>query len=200
VKTKLITKLALAAMLATPMLASAESQLVNGAGSASARLNFSVVIPRVLFLGVGTMTTSPQRLTNAAIDSVSFIYSTPTNVGTGAAPDSITVNGVVAAATLGVAVYGNNGQISLSVTNPTNLVGAIAGNTDVIPFTSITATSSDAANLPAPQFGGAAVAPALMGASRITNRAANWTYAYANTANVSADTYSGQATYTATMP
>lgn len=192
-KTKLITKVALAAMLATPLLAQAESTLVNGAGNATARLNFSVVIPRVLFLGVGTMSTTP-RATNGTVDTVTFTYSNPANIGTGAAPDS-TTNG-----TLGVAVFGNNGQITLSVANPTNLVGALPGNTDVIPFTQIS-VASDATTLAAPAFGGTAVQPALNApASRITNRTANWTFTYANTAAVSADTYTGQATYTAAMP
>jgi hypothetical protein len=34
----------------------------------------------------------------------------------------------------------------------------------------------------------------------VTNRTANWTYAYANTANAAAGTYEGTITYTATMP
>jgi hypothetical protein len=190
-KKHLLSKIAIALAMVAPLAAQAESTLVNGAGNASARVNFSVVISRVLFLGVGTMTTTPARATNASIDAVTFTYTNPTNVGTGAAPDT-TTNG-----TLAVALFGNNGQVTLSVTNPTNLVGAV-GNTDVIPFTSI-GVASDAATLPAPSFGGAAVLPTL-NSGRITNRTANWTFTYGNTASVRPDTYTGQATYTAAMP
>jgi hypothetical protein len=200
-KTKILAKVALAAALVAPVMVQAESNLISstpqagattGTGSASARVNFSVVISRVLFLGVGTMSTSP-RANNTAIDTVTFAYSNPANIGTGAAPDT-TTNG-----TLAVALFGNNGQVTLSVTTgAVNLVGAIAGNTDVVPFTSI-GVSSDAATLPAPTFGGAAVQPTL-NAGRITNRTANWTYTYANTAALRPDSYTGQATYTAAMP
>jgi hypothetical protein len=169
----------------------AESTLTAGAGDASARLNFSVVIPRILFLGVGTMTTTPARATNATVDTVAFTYTNPALVGTGAAPNT-TTNGTVA-----VSLFGNNGQVTLSVTNPANLLGS-AGNTVTIPFTSITAATS-AATLPVPAFGGTSVQPTLSG-GRITNRTANWTYTYANTVSAPADTYSGQVTYTAAMP
>ena len=54
-KKALLLKTAAALALATPMVSMAESQLAaQGANStASARLNIRVVIPRVLFLGVG---------------------------------------------------------------------------------------------------------------------------------------------------
>jgi hypothetical protein len=193
-RAKNVTPCACAAALLALLLvqpAHAESTLVSGTGNASARLNFSVVIPRVLFLGVGTMTTTPVRATNAAIDTVTFTYTNPALVGTGAAPTT-TTNG-----SLPVAVFGNNGQVTLSVVNPVNLVGS-TGNPVVIPFTSISA-ASDQATLPVPAFGGAAVLPTL-NAGRITNRTANWTFTYANTVSAPADTYAGQVTYTAAMP
>ncbi len=189
-KLNLITKSAIALMLATPLLASAESQLVNGAGAAAARLNFRVIIPRVLFLGVGTGAAVTPLATNAAIDMVTFDYSlNPNDVGTGLAAGAITGNVVP------VRVFGNNGQIQIAVTNPANLVSG----TDNIAFTQITAVSSDATNLAVPAFGGAAVSPVL-NTTRITDRSANWTFSYANAVNAAAGTYNGQATYTATMP
>ncbi len=189
-KLNFITKSALALMLATPLMASAESQLVNGAGAAAARLNFRVIIPRVLFLGVGTGALVTPLATNAAVDTVIFDYTTnPNDVGSGLVAGAVTGNVVP------VRVFGNNGQISIAVTNPANLVSG----TDNSPFTSITAVSSDATNLPVPAFGGAAVAPVLS-AGRVTDRSATWTFSYANTLNAAAGTYNGQATYTATMP
>ena len=83
-KKALLLKSALALALATPLLASAESQLVTGAGSATARLDFRVVVPRILFLAVGTG--SGAFATNTTIDTVTFDYTgNPAAVGTGAA-------------------------------------------------------------------------------------------------------------------
>lgn len=187
---KLVLKSLAALMLATPLLASAESQLTVGAGSAAAKLNFQIVIPRVLFLGVGTGSATPLA-TNATVDTVTFDYSSNAlDVGTGAAASTIT------GAVVPVRVFGNNGQIQIAITNPANLVSGA----DTLPFTDITVTSSDATNLNAPAMGGAAVNPVISSGTKVTSRTANWTYAYANTAQAAAGTYTGQVTYTATMP
>src|SRR3990167_8561083 len=53
VNKSLILKSALALALATPLMASADSQVVVGTGSAAANLDFRVVIPRILLLQVG---------------------------------------------------------------------------------------------------------------------------------------------------
>jgi hypothetical protein len=53
-KKAMLLKTAIAVAIAAPLLASAESQLAVGSGAATARLDFRVVIPRVLFLAVGT--------------------------------------------------------------------------------------------------------------------------------------------------
>ena len=60
-KNSLLLRSALALALATPLMASAESQLVTGAGSATANLDLRVVIPRVLFLGVGMVASLELR-------------------------------------------------------------------------------------------------------------------------------------------
>ena len=65
--------LSVAASLTTlgmPMLANAESNVVTGAGalSASARLDFRVTIPKVLFLQVGTGTSMATLATVNLID------------------------------------------------------------------------------------------------------------------------------------
>ena len=189
-KLNFITKSALALMLATPLMASAESQLVNGAGAAAARLNFRVIIPRVLFLGVGTGALVTPLATNAAVDTVIFDYTTnPNDVGSGLVAGAVTGNVVP------VRVFGNNGQISIAVTNPANLVSG----SNTIPFSQFTVTSTSPANLPAPSMGGGVVNPVL-NTARVTNRAANWRFTYANTVAPAGGTYNGQVTYTATMP
>lgn len=195
-KSSLILKSALALALATPLLASAESQLVTGAGSATARLDFRVVVPRVLFLGVGTG--AAGLATNTTIDTVTFDYtSNPAAIGTGAAAGAITGN-VVA-----VRVVGNNGQVALTASTTGALTNATA---DTIPWSQITATSS-APELPSPVIpltgAGTASNVTLSSGTRITDRSANWTFAYANSAVVAPGTYgttNGRVTYTAAMP
>lgn len=196
-KKALLLKTTLALALATPLLASAESQLiVGGTASAVARLDFRVVVPRVLFLGVGAGAGSLAD--NATIDTVTFDYTTnPAAVGTGAAAGAITGNVVP------VRVVGNNGQVSLAASTTgalTNLAG------DTIPWSEITATTSLAA-LPSPIIpntgAGTARDVTLSSGTKVTDRAANWTFSYANTAVVAPGTYgttNGRVTYTAAMP
>lgn len=192
----LFAKSAIALVLAVPMFASAESQLTVGAGNAAAKLDFRVVIPRVLFLGVGTGATALSA--SGTVDSLTFDYtSNPTAVGTGAVAGSITNSGGFAGNAIPVRVFGNNGQVALTAT--TSAANLVSG-TDNIPFAQITGTSSDA-TLPHPALGGASSNVTLnAGSIKLTNRTANWTFAYANTVNAPAGTYTGQVTYTASMP
>jgi hypothetical protein len=192
-KQHLLLKSAMAIALATPLLASAESQLTIGAGSAAARLDFRVVVPRVLFLAVGTGAAGLAN--NTTIDTVTFDYTTnPAAVGTGASAGTVTGNVVP------VRVLGNNGVIALTSTN----TGALANATgDSIPWSEITATSSDTPNFASPAPAGASVNLGLSAGTKITSRTANWTFSYANTAVVAPGTYgttNGRVTYTATMP
>ena len=192
----LILKSAIALALAAPLLASAESQLVIGTGSATADLNFRVVVPRVLFLGVGTG--AAGLATNTTEDTVTFDYTTnAAALGTGAAAGVITGNVVP------VRVVGNNGQITLSATT----TGALTnGTADTIAWSEITSTSSVAA-LPSPVIPltgtGATSNVTLSSGTKVTDRSANWTFSYANAAVVAPGTYgttNGRVTYTAAMP
>lgn len=198
-KKALLLKTVLAVAMATPLLASAESQLITGAtGSASARLDFRVIIPRVLFLGVGTGAAGLAN--NSTIDMVTFDYTTnPAAVGTAGA-----AAGVVSGNVVPVRVLGNNGQISLTATP----IGTLTNGTETLPWSDITATTSLAA-LPSPIIPangtGAAVNVTISSGTRITDRSANWTFSYANSAPAAPGTYGGTATngrviYTAAMP
>lgn len=189
----LLVKTAVALALAAPLLASAESQFVVGTGSASAKLDFRVVIPRVLFLGVGTGAAALS--TTATVDRLTFDYtSNPNTIGSGAAAGSITNTGGFASNAFPVRVFGNNGQVQIAAAGGPNLTSGA----DTIPFTQITGTS-DSTNLPNPVLGAAAVNVAAS-AGKVTDRTANWTFSYANTVAAPAGTYNGQITYTATMP
>lgn len=183
----LFVKSAIALALASPMLASAESQLVTGAATATgaaAKLNFAVVIPKVLYLAVGSG--SASLVPNTNVDIVSFDFtSTPTDVGSGTDKTAPGVN---------VRVLGNNGAITIAAGGSGS---GLTNGTDVIPWTEILQTSSDATDFNVPAVGGNA-SPTATG--KITNRTATWNYAYSNTNVVAPGTYEGQITYTATMP
>ena len=198
---KLLVKSAIVMAMAAPMFASAESVVTTGAGTltAAARLDFTIVIPKVLFLAVGTG--SAGLVANPAINMVTFNYTTnPTAIGTGAAAGAITGNAVP------VRVLGNNGAITVTAAT----TGAMSnGLGDTIPWSQISAVSSDAANFPSPAIpltGTGAASNIAVSSGKVTNRTATWTYSYANAAVVAAGTYgattgnNSRITYTATMP
>ena len=189
-KKALLLKSTLALALAAPLLASAESELVVGAGVADARLDFRVIIPRVLFLAVGTG--SAGTATDATIDTLTFDYTTtPADVGSGTPSPGQSVN---------VRVRGNNGQVSLAATTTTSvLTNATA---DTIPWTQIASVSDQAATLPSPTIG-AGSSNVTLNAGKVTDRSAVWTFSYLNAAVVAPGTYGttdGRVTYTASMP
>ena len=189
----LFAKTAVAFLLAAPMLASAESQLTVGAGAAAAKLDFRVVIPRVLFLGVGTGAAAIS--TTTTVDRLTFDYTTnPAAVGSGTAAGSITNSGGFTNNQIPVRVFGNSGQVVLTATNPANLTSG----TDTIPFTQFAGTSS-ANTLPHPALGGG-TANVTLTSGKVTDRSATWTFTYANTVAAAAGTYDGQVTYTASAP
>jgi len=198
VNKSLLLKTTLALAMATPLLASAESQLITApTGSAVARLDFRVIVPRVLFLGVGTG--AGGVVNNTTVDTVTFDYTTnAAAVGTGAAA------AVISGAVVPVRVIGNNGQITLTATT----TGALTnGTSDTIQWSEISAVSSLPLTLPSPIIPNSGVGTSsnvtLSSGTKITDRSANWTFSYANTAVVAPGTYgttNGRVTYTAAMP
>ena len=193
-KKALLLKSTLALALAAPLLASADAQLVSS-GAALANLDLRVVIPRVLFLGVGTGSTLPRAPTGT-VDAQTFDYSTnPLAVGVpGAAAGSITSTGPTSGtASIPVRVFGNNGQVTITSDNP----AVLTSGSETIPFSELSVSSSNTA-FAAPAFGGGTSLPTLTG--RVTNQTADWTYSYANTTTPASGTYVGRVTYTATMP
>ena len=119
-------------------------------------------------------------------------------------------NGIAVAATpasVAVRVVGNNGNITLNATT----LGALGnGVGDTISFTQIVGTS-DNANLAHPAAfvdGGTSanvtVTPNI--GAKVTDRTANWSFAYANATVPAPGTYGGvntnnsRVTYTASMP
>jgi hypothetical protein len=180
------TLLAIAA-LGSAVAAHAESNIASGTAAnltASARLNFNVVIPRVLYLRVGTGT---DFTPNPTIDTVTFSPAAG-NVGTGTA-----VAGTPA--TVAVRVLSTGGSITLGATG--SGLGLTAAGLPVIPWTQITG-GSDNPTFPLPTIGGAASSIAAIGG--VVSQTANWNFNYGNTATLPGGTYAGVVTYTATLP
>jgi hypothetical protein len=212
-KVIVVSALALAGLVSTA--ARAESQFVSPAitGSiASARLDFTVVIPQVLFLRVGT--SSGNTATDGTIDGIT--YTVPAaNVG-----DASVIAGVGGDLTAGavtVRVYGNGGNINLNSNTTGPLTTGTAG--EIIPWsqisvapTALAATTAGFTNaaITHPAFnlgatGGAGTATSLTAVNKVVRVEGRWTYTYLNAATVPAGTYggtvarNGRVTYTATQ-
>ena len=199
------------AALALPLMASAESNVQTGAATAApgatAHVDFQIVIPKILYLRVGTGSsyTTGALTSNGAIDLVTF-SPTAAQVGNGTA-----VAGTGGDLTGGVetaAIVSNSGNVTLNAT----ATGALGnGNGDSIPFSQITTTATTLTTgtaLPAPTLTNATSGNVLLTApgTKIIVQDAKWTFAYANSAMVPAGTFGGPNTnngrvvYTATMP
>jgi len=105
VKKAFVLKSALALAMVSPMLASAESNLVINGSPATARLDFRIVIPQVLLLQVGS--TGANN-----VDLIEFNLPTTTTLGDSTSPVARTNGGAVP-----VRVLGNNGAITLAITD-----------------------------------------------------------------------------------
>jgi hypothetical protein len=184
---------AVAAALAVPFAAQAESNFTTGNTAnitATARVNFSVSIPKFVFLQVGTGPVAPLLTPNATVDTVAFAVPAA-NVGDGS--NVAGTGGNLTGGAVTVRVVGNNGNMTL---------GAVGSGTgldsagDTIPWSQIlTTTTGGTAH---PPIGGAAITYTATG--KIVNAAGTWTYAYDNSVTPPAGTYTGVVTYTATTP
>jgi hypothetical protein len=203
--------LAGAAVVMLPLTATAESTFSTGAAalSSSARVDFQVTIPKILYLRVGAGSAYPGTLaTVGTIDAVTFSPAAGV-VGNGSA-----VSGAGGDLTGGVstaAIISNSGNVTLNaVAAGAGLSDGAAG--DFIPFTQITTTAAALTGgwtlLPAPILinGTSANVVLTAPATKVITADARWTFAYANTTTPPAGTYGGvntnnsRVTYTATMP
>jgi len=192
------------AALGTPMLANAESNIVTGAGalSANAKLDFRVVIPKVIFLQVGTGTSMAN---NASVSLIDFDVPAA-NVGDSSViaatvPSGDLGNGVVTAK-----VVGNAGTVSLTST-ATGALGNGAG--DTLAFTQISTASTlltTGTILAAPALtNGTSAIVTLTPVGKIVNQDARWTFTYLNATVPPSGTYGGtnlnnsRVTYTASV-
>jgi hypothetical protein len=172
-----------------PMAANAESTINSGGGAniqTQARVDFSIVIPKIVFLRVGT--------SGGTIDVITFNVPAAA-VGSGADQTATAGSGNLGSGGVNVQVIGNNGDMTLAVAgvNATLLSG-----TDTLPWSEILVATA----------GGAPAHPAVPGNVTLTatNKVVStpaggsWTYTYSNTNAIAAGTYTGRLVYTATTP
>lgn len=212
-RTKLRTLIALAvgALASSAALAESSVNTSPGPSTATARLDFQVTIPRVLFLQVG----SGAALANGAtVDQIAFTVPAA-NLGDGTVIAG--TGGDRTAGAVTVRLLGNDGDIGLTATTTGQLRNAAS---DAIPWSEISVATAAAAT-PAAGFLGAAIAhPAIPAAAaggtgatttitstnKVVRQEATWTYTYLNSAAYAPGTYGGtntnnsRITYTASLP
>lgn len=185
---------ALTVGLALPHAVWAETNFNSGSASAlaaSARLDFRITIPRVLFLRVGTGT---DFANNTSVDAVDF------NV-----PESASGSGVPVAGQSGTAitarVVGNGNNISFSATGSSGGLTPSSVGAPAVPWTQIVAASGGG-SLPHPAIGNgtAGAASSLVSTGGVVDQTSTWSFSYRNLTALPAGTYSGQVIYTAALP
>jgi hypothetical protein len=185
----------------------AESNFVTGGGalSASAKVDFQITIPKILYLRVGTGSAYATG-TLANVNTVDLIqFAVPAaSVGNGTAITG--TGGDLSGGVVTAALIGNNGTITLYAT----ATGALSNGAESINFSEISTaagTLTSATALAAPTLTNATSANVtITPAAKVVNRDARWTYTYLNTAPQAAGIYggvnvnNGRVTYTASMP
>lgn len=201
-----------AAAVTLPLMAFAESNVATGNGTltATAHVDFTIVIPKVLYLRVGNgsayTAATPVLTNNTTVDLITFSPAVgAVGSGTAVAGTGGDLNNGVETA----AIVSNSGSVTLNAT-ASGALGDGAG--DSIPFTQIStaATALTASNtlLPAPVLanGTSSTVTLTAPATKFITADAKWTYSYANAAVVPGGTYggvntnNGRVVYTATMP
>lgn len=195
-------------VLADQATTTAPSKSPNSAVSASADLDFILNIGKFLFFRVGT---GSFPTSSGTVDTVSFSVA-PTIPAVNVVPvtgnnTAVNWNGALPGfsvtspnATLPVEVRSNAGQISIRA----NVISALTSGANAIPLSQIVVSSSDT-NLPAPLVpnSGTGSAVNVTGTSYsnlVTQRSANWTFAYSPVTIPTAGAYTGQISFTASSP
>jgi len=204
------------AMLAAPFVAQAESTTINPAATnsaATAHLDFTVVVPPVLYLRVGTGN-AIGAANSATVDSLTFNVPA-TNLGDGTVVAAGATDGDLTNGAVTVRIFSNVGT---NVTLNSAVTGQLSnGSGDTIPWTQIAVAAAALASGTAgytngaithPTFSatsGAGTATTLTAASKLVRQEGKWTFSYSNTNVVPAGTYgatvpkNGRVTYTATQ-
>lgn len=198
--------LAAAGLLILPHSAQAESKFVTGTATpltASANLDFSVTIPKFVYVRIGT---GASMATTTTVDHL--VYTVPAaNVGDGTSIAG--TGGDLTGGQVTARVIGNNGTIAFSSTTlgaMSNGAGdtiswsqmdvAVASNTTTTALSHPTLTDGSTTSINLSPTSG----------TKVTNLDAKWTFSYKNQNIVAAGTYggvnanNGRVTYAVSMP
>lgn len=158
----------------------------SGTLSTSVNLQFSITIPRFVFLRVGSAGAVNTLIYSPTVTQI--VNSTgvlATGGDTGSGNSDVTVQ-----------VRGNAGNVTLTaVTGTPNLTNG--GN--AMPWTTLTATSPTGTITAPPFNSGSTVLTAVSG---VVNQSGSWRYTWTNPVNTvyASGTYAGTVTYTAATP
>ena len=208
-------KLLLIAALAGvfPLASQAESTFVSAATgqlSATARLNFTVTIPRVMYLQVGTGT---NFTTVGTVDALQFAVPA---ASIGAGGTIAGTGGDLGAGAVTVRVLGNVGNLSLN----SGVTGQLSNGASTIPWSAITVAAAPLTGATTAGFTNAAITPppistttgagptptTFTATNTVVRQESKWTFTYDNTGVYPPGTYgstvanNGVVTYTLTSP
>lgn len=200
-----------ATALALPLLAFAESNVQTGAATSSpgatAHVDFTIVIPKILYLrvGAGSSYGTGVLAANPAVDLITF-SPTPAQLGNGTALAG--TGGDLTGGVETAAIVSNSGNVTLNATATGALTNATGDTISFAQITTAATTLTSATALPAPVLTNSTSANIVLTApaTKVIVQDAKWTYSYANSAVVPTGTYGGVNTnnsrvvYTATMP
>ena len=181
----------------------AESNFQTGFGAltATAHLDFQIVIPKILYLRVGAGT---NLATNATINALSFTVPAA-SVGNGTAIAS-TGGDLASGAAVTARVMDNSGTVTITTTTP-NMIKDAAG--DTISYgqiaLAVSGLTTGTSFTPAAMSDGAVTTTTIAPTVNVVNQDATWTFSYKNQNVVAAGTYGGvnvnnsRVTYTASI-
>ena len=182
------------ASLFTGVAAQAESRITSGPAtavlSASASLDFRVIVPRVLFVSIGS---GSNMADNTTIDRVDFNVPAG-DVGTGNATAATAGSG---AYPVTARVMSNGNSVSFTATGS---AGGLTSGAQSIPWSQIAPMSGGALPHPAIGTGTAGVAATLTANGGVVDKSAIWNFSYSNSSPLAAGNYYGRVFYTAALP
>lgn len=207
----------IAAQIALAPIAHAESNLAPAAGSAGARVDFQIKIPKVLFLRVGIGANS--LASDSRVDLIDFNVAAA-DVGNSVAQSATAASGDLGYGSVIVALFANGGNSATLNSHTTGQMTNGAG--DTIPWSEIAVNAQTLPfGVPSPLINTVVSHPAFNDTpgggdgSQVTVSAATghvvavagrWTFSYKNSQPVTAGSYggvgtqNGRVTYTAAQP
>lgn len=202
--------------LLLPALSHAESTTTASAvatSTATSRVDFSITVPAVLFLRIGTGS-GVGAANNATVDGLTFTVPA-TNIGDGTVVAGSAASGDLTNGAVTVRVFSNVGSnvtLNSSVTGQLKTTAGDTINWSQIGVTAAALTTGTAGYtngaITHPAFSattGAGTATTLTAASKLVRQEGRWTFTYLNANTVPAGTYgstaanNGRVTYTATQ-